>query len=499
MPLRDVSLQTVRRLVAGVVALALVAGGGWLAYQLYQEAHDPCDAEGVIAGEGPDGETECVGVTDGSFAFTDELKEVLGEIKKANDDAERSGDYVTVAYMTAFTLTKGRDNLTVKSVKQELQGAHLAQQRYNGRGTHPRLRLEIANMGSQFRNWKPTVDALIARRESRNLVAVTGLGQSTEESKKAVRRLAAKTKLAMVANSITSTEFRNTADGIEGLVRVAPTNVDEAWAAAEYLRDLDDVEDVVLVKDKNKKNSYARTLAASFTEALRSGDGPRLAEEDPKEFDSSARDAVVGVLEDLADNLCEHQPDAVYFAGRGQHLTSFLDALVSRPCQTWEPMVMTGDDTTTLSAEDLRGAAEKGVEVHYTGLTHPEMAEHLPEGQRPPGKTTELFTRDGTLNEMFGKQPRDDGDAMTAYDAVTTALEALKRAKRNDIRITGQSVREMLFQLDHHRRVPATSGFLSFRNNGDPKDRWVPILRLTGEGRPELVKVLPGPGSGQGG
>jgi hypothetical protein len=75
------------------------------------------------------------------------------------------------------------------------------------------------------------------------------------------------------------------------------------------------------------------------------------------------------------------------------------------------------------------------------------------------------------------------------HDAVLTAAQAIRMASNWQGEVTGRSVGRMFLQLDGDRKVPGASGFLSFKDNGDPRDKAVPILRLTPKGESELVDV----------
>ncbi|MEV6653737.1 branched-chain amino acid ABC transporter substrate-binding protein [Streptomyces sp. NPDC051219] len=474
-------LHVVRRIAFGVVAAVALALVGWFGVSWIQDRQARC-ADGVVE-RGPD--DECVGVSDGSYHFARHLEGVMEKIEAENDEVLKAAGeepYVSVAYMTSFTLTDDDSN-SDESVRHELQGAYLAQQRHNrlDLAGSPKFRLLIANTGSSSAHWRHTVDELIKRKETGDrLVAVTGLGPSTDENLAAVKRLSDH-GIAMVASTMTATSIQN----IKGFVRVAPTNIDEAYAAAAYLK-RQKVSTAVVVQDVSQGNLYATTLGSAFTRAFPDGSGHRLVAE-RMTYDSSVRSAWRNELRYMPGQLCHQKPQVVYFAGRGQHLTHFLDAISNRTCQDQQFKVIAGDDTTNLTAKQLAHAAETGVQVLYTGLAHPDMHATAPETVSAP--SAKNFQDRGLLAQWFPNDPRHDGQAIMGHDAVLTSALGIQMAARWQGDVTGEAVARMFHQMDGREQVAGASGFISFQNNGNPRNKAVPILRLNPDGRAVFLEV----------
>ncbi|SEP87347.1 ABC transporter substrate-binding protein [Streptomyces radiopugnans] len=492
-----VSLRTARRVAVAAVVLAVLAVALPVAYKWWARC-----ADGVVK-KGSSG--ECVGVTDGSYSFDGEFDDVMRMIKAENEfvakESERGAPYVSIAYMT--TLTPGEtDSNPVESVKHELQGAYLAQRRANrwDLSGKPLVRLLVANVGSGSRYWEHTVGELIGRKSGERLVAVTGLGPSTQRNQQAVQRLS-REGVATVAGTMTATNIRE----MEGFVRVAPTNANEAWAAARYLRKRESGHRVMVVEDKARENLYASTLSGDFTrEFTEDGRRPELVVE-TKVFDSSLSDAWETQLSQISGQMCDYKHDVIYFAGRGRHLTRFLNSLANRSrCQDRKFTVMTGDDTTNLTSDEMEQAARNGIRVLYTGLAHPDMWK---KGSRGVSPATIWYFREGgedegspvageaskdaekrpkRLAELFPGDSRDDGQAMMAHDAVLTAVHGARMAARSGIPVNGETVGGM-FQVMDGDRVPGASGFLAFEEDGNPKEKAIPVLRLEqrAEGGPD--------------
>jgi hypothetical protein len=471
-------LHIVRRIAFGTVAVVVLAVGGWFLVSWLQESNARC-GDGVVK-EGAD--HECVGVTDGSYVFASHLGTVEKKIRDENRQVESDGrPYVSVAYLTSFTLTD-QDSNTPESVRHQLEGAYLAQQRVN-RGdlaSSPRIKLLIANSGSQSAHWPHTVDELIKRTGSRDrLVAVTGLGPSTDANRAAVKKLSAN-GIAMVASIMTATNLQN----IENFVRVAPTNTDEALAASAYLKRRK-FGTAVVVADVAKSNLYARTLADAFTKAFPDPTHHLVA--DRMGYDSSLSDSWRTELQLMTAQLCDEKPQVIFFAGRGTQLSAFLDALSNRTCVKQEFTLLAGDDTTNLTAKQLTNAAETKIGIYYTGLAHPDMYKKNPDAVS--ARSVPYFAEGGQLDQWFPDDPRDDGQAMMSHDAVVTAARGAQLAISQGGKATGRSVARMFSQMNESRQVPGASGFISFKANGDPRDKAVPILRLTSSGRAEFVEV----------
>ncbi|MFF5701470.1 ABC transporter substrate-binding protein [Streptomyces sp. NPDC012794] len=481
MPRLEWPLHVVRRVALATAAVVALAAGLWLGLGWLQDRQARC-GDGIVERGAQD---ECVGVTDGSYVFAPHLDAVSEKIEEENRRVlANAGDepYVSVAYFTSFTTT-AEDSNSAEGVRHELQGAYLAQYRHN-RGdlaATPKIRLLIANPGSRSTQWKHTVDELIARKDSPDrLVAVAGLGPSTNENLAAIKRLS-EHGIAMVGATLTATNIQD----INGFVRIAPTNEDEAYAAAGYLK-RHGVATAVVLQDVAEGNLYASTLGTAFTKAFHDGDKHRLVSE-RMTYDSSVSSAWQNELRYMPGQLCQQRPQLVYFAGRGRHLTHFLDALSNRSCTDQQFTVFAGDDTTNLSAEQLAHAAETGIQVLYTGLSHPDMYRSAPQAVSAP--SAKNFQPGGLLHQWFPHDPREDGGALMGHDAVLAAAHGIQMAARWQGQVAGDAVARMFHQMDGTQQVAGASGFISFQNNGNPRNKAVPILRLNGKGQVEFVEV----------
>ncbi|MCX4775947.1 ABC transporter substrate-binding protein [Streptomyces sp. NBC_01264] len=480
MPRLEWPLHVVRRVALAAAAAVTLVAALWLGVGWIQERQSRC-ADGVVE-RGP--ADECVGVSDGSYVFAPHLDAVSAKIEEENRRVLANADkepYVSVAYFTSFT-TSTSDSNSAEGVRHELQGAYLAQYRHNqgDLASTPKIRLLIANPGSKSAQWKHTVDELIARKDSPDrLVAVAGLGPSTKENLEAIKRFS-DNGIAMVGATMTGSAIQD----IKGFVRIAPTNEDEAYAGAAYLKRRG-VTTAVVVQDVAEGDLYSSTLGTAFTKAFQDKTHQLVAEH--MTYDSSVSSAWQNELHFMPGQLCQQRPQLIYFAGRGLHLTRFLDALANSSCTGQKFTVFTGDDTTNLSPEQLARAAETGIEVLYTGLAHPDMYSKAP--QAVSGPSAKNFQPGGVLEQWFPHDPRGDGGALMGHDAVLAAAHGIQMAAHWQGQVTGDAVGRMFHQMDGAQQVAGASGFISFQNNGNPRNKAVPVLQLDARGQVVFVEV----------
>lgn len=470
-------LYVVKRVVLGVIVFAVLLTGTLVGLRWSSVETKRCGDEEHVWKHGP--REECVGVTSGSFSFNDKtLKEVTDLIKKENDEiADKKQSFVSVAYLTTFTLNKDDSN-SRESVRRELEGAYLAQKWRNNkeRGEKTKIKLLVANLGSNSHQWNYATEKLIKLKNKEKLAAVAGMGPSTPEAEKAIRKLS-RNGIPSVASTITASDIKD----IDYFVRVAPSNEDEAEAAARYLRQEKEKDKVVVVQDKNKDNRYASTLAKAFKRQYEHKDAPHRPE-GPLTFNTRHGGGSTSEFSSLVGNLCDMSPDTIYFAGRGRHLTRFLQALAERSetCRERPFTVFTGDDTTNLTAATLRPVLSADIDVLYTGLAHPDMWDDTPGVNENLSKE---FKEEGFLDKKFPHDPRDDGQAMMGHDAVATVSKAIDLITSQGDEVSSLEVGRQFDQIrGDSKQVPAASGHITFDAHGLPVDKSVPILRMQRDG-----------------
>ncbi|MBC7271326.1 MAG: hypothetical protein H5T76_21875 [Streptomyces sp.] len=481
-----------RRYLALLLSVALVVGVGFAVRAL--TAEDRSCAPGVVRPEGSD---ECVGVSSTAYDFG---RPLLGDTIRAIDRENRSlkpGSYVTVAMLAPFTASD-RDNL--HDTLHELQGAYLAQYRANheSNGQTPQIRLVLANPGADGSHWPHTVGQLVGMTgDPDRLRAVTGVGSSTENNKRAVAELT-RLGIPVVGSSITADDLANDQDGVDpfpGLARVSPTNTDEARALASFAKVK--AGRALLVYDK-PGDPYTTTLQRSFARLL---EGSPY---EPQPFtppdDRSQEGTTANTFRQITHLVCDtaKETDTILFAGRHTQLRQFINALGGRGCQDRGFTVLTGDEASYLTGDrDLdRNALKRKLSVRYTALAHPDAWEHDPArtgGSVRDARELERLVTNGERAPVgpIGPVALEDGQLIIAYDAMRLAVHGIRQATPEGR--TDPPLADVGLQWPQVKgsslRVDGASGWICLDVHGNPYDKAVPIVELTSEGRARFVQI----------
>lgn len=455
-----------RVLLIVAIVLGLVAAGlaGWRWQVLSGRCADGVDKVGP--------RDECVGITDGSYVFDSELRDVLGKIREQNDWVlEQNRDHVAIVYFEPMTLIDN-DTTNYELVRHSLQGAYLSQYRANhpnGKGWEgetPLVRLLPANPGSQAVHWEHVLDQIEKRRDTDRIVAVAGLGQSLDGTRRAIDRLS-ELDIPMVGAIITADGFSE----VEGLARVAPTNTDEVNALVTHLAG--DTNRAMLVRDTNIEDTFAINLAERFEQRY-----PYQDPDDPgrarklvtpiEEFESSNDPG--NLFQGIAPEICFAEPDAIFFAGRFRDLKRFLQVLAERPCPDDPMRVVTGDSIVDLAGnDDIRATLQTGITLEYLHLADHNAWSTYEADKLFGSESIGIFTGDGDghFHSVFPGESLDDGVAIMAFDAVGTAVSGVRRITDGGFdRLHGQSA------------VRGASGLISL-GSGDPDRKLMSLLTLT--------------------
>ncbi|MEV0639589.1 hypothetical protein AB0I77_32580 [Streptomyces sp. NPDC050619] len=485
-----------RRYLALLVAAAVVAGLVLAVRTLLQD--DRSCAPGVVMPEGSD---ECVGVSATGYYFDrPQLREVVRAIDRENKSIE--GGYVTVAMLEPFTATDP-DNLG--DVLHELQGAYLAQYQanHNSNGAVPAIRLVLANPGATGAHWEHTVDQLERMTKGKDrLRAVTGVGLSTANNKKAVAALTAR-GIAVVGTSITADDLANGLSGknpFPGLARVAPTNSDEARALASFAKDQAvsfSADQAVLVYDE-KGDPYTRTLQRSFQKLLKGSPYAPWSFNAPD--DRSQEGNTANDFRQITHLVCDtgDSTDTIFFAGRHTQLRQFINALGNRGCQDRKFTLLSGDEASYLTGDKKldRDALKRNLTVRYTALAHPDA---WLKGPAPTGGSTAdakalldlVAEARGDKVGPIGKVDLEDGQLIIAYDAMRLTYQGIREAKPpgKTAPALEDVSNEWRLMKGTQQRVNGASGWICLNNHGNPYDKAVPIVELTPEGTARFVKI----------
>lgn len=484
-----------RRRWPWAAAVVLLVAAGVTAYLLISKKMDECGSG--VRRTGP--QNECVGVSDGSYAFRSSLKPVMDKIKEENRRVERSGrKWVSVAYVEPLS-SDPNDEAAKYQIVEELKGAYLAQRQLNdnqlgGLGDLPQIRLLVANIGERSQQWKPLTDQLIAMAHGKDrLVAVAGFGTSRGGTLKAVDALRA-AKVPMMGSTVTA-DALSSASAV-GFFRVSAPNSDQASAAAAYLAGQQRAKHgykVLVIRDRNQDDIYNTSLYKDFMTAA---GAKKLALMDGEVQYASGIDGISNAFSAVAQQVCYKKPDAIFFAGRGANLRGLVIAMsaAGRRCPV---TVLTGDDavgvyydanTPDATVKQFqRDWTVSRVTVLYTALGHPGLPERLyAKADNPYTGFVELYHRTfgGT-----GDEELQDGQATLGHDAVWTLGVAIHQAAGDDGSAT-VNAESTLSQLVTGVTAAGVTGPIQLDSDGNPHNKPMAVVRLDPRGAYAFEQVI---------
>ncbi|MBT2441696.1 hypothetical protein J7E93_16550 [Streptomyces sp. ISL-36] len=482
---------TRQKILTSVVALAVL---GTLIGYVVDRATTPEDRSCAPGVERPQGSTECIGVNgDGHDFGVPTLTEVAGRIRDENR-ALKPGEYATVALLLPLTSTD--IGMRVK-VLREVQGAFARQYRANHESNSetPKIRLVLANTGKGNAHWRTTVDRLRAMTGGPDrLRAVSGVATSSTEIREAVTALTG-AGIAVVGTTITADDIANGPGAgnnrYPGLARVSPTNGDEAKALAHFGKV--EASKALLVQDTRTGDHYTDTLKSAFAASLKGAPyEPQLftSPADPTEEDTTAN-----TFRQITHLICDTRAETVFFAGRHTQLRQFINALGARGCAERPFTVLTGDEGSYLGADRTlnRAALKAKLTVRYASLAHPDAWKPTP-GRPVPGTGGSTAAYETFLADI-AKASKDpvslsDGQAIVAYDAMATAVHAIRQATPQGSQYPELAdVVTQWPQVKGSLRVEGASGWICLDNFGNPFNKAVPIVELSLDGTQRFVQI----------
>ncbi|MFE2553628.1 hypothetical protein ACFXGI_34610 [Streptomyces sp. NPDC059355] len=432
--LRDRLRGAPRRWLVTLTATAVVApavGGGLWWYSDHCGTTNPA-LRTVLGGE-------CSGITDGSDGhgvFGRELEPVLAAIDAENRAVVKEGGYVTVALMAP--LTKGSKSLTGDRALHQVEGAFIAQYEANKDKAYPRIRLVLANIGSNESEWPGVVEGLKAMTGGDDqLVAVTGMGLSQQQSIDAARSLS-KAHIPMVGDVITADGFDKSGAidhgaPIPGLVRVAPNVSTQFKALAQEVAKHPEMKAGALVSAPETPDGKPDFYTQSMEAAIRNPDmglQPYLDTGGLAFNFTVEQEAEDSSLTTIANNMCGNPKiDVVFYAGRATYLGTFIEKLRNRPCRTTPITVVTGSDAATLNPK-IEGLNDAGapISVLYVPLADPGQ---LADSANPDQTLYLDFATEFTTahhGQEFDKGHLASGWAVMSHDALLAARLAIRNA-----------------------------------------------------------------------
>jgi ABC-type branched-subunit amino acid transport system substrate-binding protein len=447
---------------------------------------------------------ECVGVSDGSYAFvpsggdealTAEFRTVQELIKRENDRvAAEEDDYVKVGLIAPLTPDDASPQAPER-VLRALEGAYTAQMRANHTqelgDRSPQIQLYPANVGSRHDEWQPAVAQLAAMADDEApLVAAVGLAISTEASRATAQRLA-EHDIPLVAASASADGLNHST--VPGLIRVTASNTDFVSALRHYVQGDAELRTAVLVHDERAPDLHVATLTEAFRQLLAEELGNRP--DQPFQGTTVDADAPRALFDAAVRNICQAgpdqtTPDMVLFSGRTGDLGEFLEAMHNRPCRDDPIAVLFVETGPVIAAAEEERLAQNKITVVQASAMDPAWYTGDVE---PPAGFAPFVAQYGThLPHVTDPGAAlENGYAIANHDALATAVRAIRvsHAEDPDSPMTGPRVRQAFFLLHLDNAVEAAAGTLSFTSDrqGDPGGKPVPVIETPARGdRPDL-------------
>ncbi|MFG2330702.1 hypothetical protein ACGFMM_13840 [Streptomyces sp. NPDC048604] len=480
---------TRQKIVTSVLALIVLAAAVTYTVDRLTTPEDRSCAAGV---ERPAGSSECIGVNGDGHAFgVPALAGAAAAIARENETL-KPGTYATVALLLPLT---SPDSGTRMKVLHEIQGAYAYQWRANHASNDqtPKIRLVLANTGRGSARWRPVVERLKTMTGAPDrLRAVSGVATSSTPVREAVTALTG-AGIAVVGTTITADDLANGPGRtpFPGLARVSPTNSDEAKALAHFGKV--DAAKALLVQDTRSGDHYTDTLKAAFAASLKGAPyEPQLFTSPP---DATDEGTTANTFRQITHLICDTRAETVFFAGRHTQLRQFINALGDRGCAERHFTVLTGDEGSYLGADGRldRDALKARLTVRYASLAHPDAWKPAP-GRPVPAAGGSTADYDRFLADLVaaGLEPvaLQDGQAIVAYDAMATAVHAIRQATGEGAHYPAPAdVATQWPQVKGSLRVRGASGWICLDNHGNPYDKAVPIVELAPDGSQRFVQL----------
>ncbi|WP_306318246.1 MULTISPECIES: ABC transporter substrate-binding protein [unclassified Streptomyces] len=493
--------------VALLAVLALVGGVIWFVQSRPGDCGDDLEPRGK----------DCVGVTAHAFETGDTaidglIRKVADEnarVQRERDDPEGRQapvPYARIALMMPFT-ADATSAMTHDTIRRGLAGALAAQQEANRAGGGPHYQLLLAPDGRGLDQWEDVVDRLdeLAQDKKTPLIGVTGIPNSTAETRSAVADLSGRS-IPTVGPVISATSLN-----YQYLFKTSPNNEEFVRALDAYLREHRGEGSGFLVWDTREGDVYTKDLRKVIKE--RFDDKYDLDNRNAHFVGSSGDDqGMTRRFSDAATKICGKKADTVFYAGRDQDLPYLINRLAGEgSCDHRHKLrilkVGTGLDPA-LTTEDVKG------DLTTINATIVDASGYDPAWVKnrntPPRGSAAFVARFQKLAKTYklGGKALDDGYAAMYYDGFTLLAGAVDRTY-SEVHDTGDQKSDPMLlpsakdiygtlttaTLDGShcdRCLQGASGTYGFMGPGE-NDQWavckpVPIVEFPpGTGKPQPV------------
>ncbi|MEU7524248.1 ABC transporter substrate-binding protein [Saccharothrix sp. NPDC042600] len=485
-----------------VVVVVLVGAVPAVSLARWLPSHVAC-RDGWPSGEVWSQDGECVGVTEGPYAFElDQFTRVMAVIDEQNRTVRDHGcrsdhPIVTIAVLTTFTSPHGGGRMV-----QELEGFAAAQRRANGAGCRFPVRLKVANTGRDAQ----AAEALARRlKDDPSVLAVVGMGLSDQRSADAADVLGSSgLPVPMVADLITASGFD--ADGSKAdspdfgtcdqgatyrdgvghgyFYRVAHRTTKQISVLSNFLSGPPDL----LITPTDERDPYTCT---SLPFARKLGNDVQEVRFDPQDSRTVAQ---------AAEQVCRRSGGVTaFYTARSRDLGRFLHRIVDQRHngQCVGPSAITV--VSTSDAVRMRvPEAEKELEASRMAVLESEMFRlgrlrlvYTPLADADSLKDNPEF---GTLRRQFvdlGFEVAhlEGGWAVNAYDSLRTVTEAIQTLSGDEP--SRAQINAAINGIKGSNRLLGAGGPIEFDNSNNRTSDPVAVELCPGQGggRPFSVPV----------
>lgn len=481
-------------------------------------------SNGLSVSHASDG--ECIGISDGRFAFDTQTNPESGAYKVRAAEALAAGDteqanalltrasqvdtsdaealiykenqhvlelsrsqhfpYVTVVLLTMLT-ARATDQKSIATGRDDLQGAYIAQMEHNRDFRLPLLRLLVANAGGN-EQYAPEVTKQIiqAAQADPTIVAVNGPPQSRDQGMLAIKMLAA-AHIPVVSSTISSDSFTGLSPYF---FHVAPANKYQVAMGVKYAEQVLHAKTAVLFEALN--DNYSQSLAADFREQFQDKDHNKIVQTetyDANDINSS------NTIHDKAGHACSYNPDLIYFTGRSDGMIRLLDNL--NPCGKDNTVRIMGADTLY----QLATAPNSGYppyaynRLYYTSFAFPQEWELSGLKLFRPTFFDD-YPRYFDPDHRYAASPvyghtLANGHVILEYDALLTLLSAIQDTVKDTkmLPFKLESLQAHLSSIHGSKAIQGASGCIDFGSapDGDPVNKTIVMLHVDEHGDTELV------------
>ncbi|WP_220205755.1 ABC transporter substrate-binding protein [Reticulibacter mediterranei] len=539
-PVRKISKvwRTLRLALVGLLVLASLTSYLFMYYGQY--ARTFCHPYGVLSPRSviysayfsPDtrvvraDDGECIGISDGSFAFDVTKNHTVEAYKTQAADYFMNGDennasiywekahdedpsdaetliyeenqnvmnlvatehfsYVTIVVFTM--LTSSPQHQRTAPGRDDLRGAYIAQKQQNSNFKTPLIRILIANAGDRAIYAVPVAEQIIeAQKVDKTIVGVIGPPQSRDETVQATKLLG-KAHIPVVSAATSSDSFTNISPYF---FRASANNSDQVNMAAQYAESRLNAQTAVLFEDPH--DNYSANLAEKFVTRFQTQDHHTILKRE--EYNAKDTENLSNTLAEEINNACTYNPDLIYFSGRADEMLILLNNF---------PFCGKGNKTKIMAADELdqiiseaggKFPATAGGRLYYTSFASVHEWDHPSQNQWYP---TQFFASYRAIfdvvSQSSGQQIMPNGHVILAYDATMLFLDAItntvKRTKTVFFRL--EELRDSIAAIHGEDAMQGVSGVIDFgaKPTGDPVGKAIVILAVDEQGGVKLAETL---------